>query len=294
MKTLVVIVSYNFERWMETCLGSLRRSDVPVDVIVIDNNSSDNTVERLRREYPEVRLKANKDNWGFGKANNWGFNVALKENYDYVFLLNQDAWVDTNTIGKLIDAAEANPEYGIVSPVHLTASRKSLDSGFPVKDLPINKDEDIHEIPFVNAALWLIPCRVLRVVGGFSPVFYHYGEDADMGNRMLYHGYKIGYVKVFGCHDRENRELTKPVVRRARTVYLLIVLANIRHSLPYVLYKGFGGGMEQVCKALVRIDLQDAAFYLKYTFSLFSRCPMIFRIRKQTKTRGAHFIDIKY
>ena len=82
MKVMVVVVTYNFEPWMERCLGSLRRSEHPADVVVVDNNSSDRTVELLRANYPEVELLTNKCNLGFGRANNQGLSLALARGYD--------------------------------------------------------------------------------------------------------------------------------------------------------------------------------------------------------------------
>ena len=94
MRILVIIVSYNFERWIDRCLGSLRESVHPVDTVVIDNCSSDSTTQLIEQRYPEVRLIKNKENLGFGRANNIGMEIAISEGYDAVFLLNQDAWID--------------------------------------------------------------------------------------------------------------------------------------------------------------------------------------------------------
>ena len=66
MKVLVIIVSYNFERWIDRCLGSLRSSEHPVDTVVIDNASQDQTLRRIKKDYPEVRLIESKTNLGFG------------------------------------------------------------------------------------------------------------------------------------------------------------------------------------------------------------------------------------
>ena len=118
-KVLVIIVSYNFEHWIERCLGSLRKSSYHVSVMVIDNCSKDRTTEIIEQHYPEVRLIKNKQNLGFGQANNIGINISLQEDYDAVFLLNQDAWIDKETIGTLLKTHQKNPDYGILSPVHL-------------------------------------------------------------------------------------------------------------------------------------------------------------------------------
>lgn len=114
MKILTIIVSYNFEPWIDRCLGSLKASLQPTDTLVIDNGSSDRTVEILRKNYPEIRLIANHANLGFGKANNIGMQIALKEDYDAVFLLNQDAWIDPKTLGSLAQESLRHPDYAIL------------------------------------------------------------------------------------------------------------------------------------------------------------------------------------
>ena len=87
MKVLVIIVSYNFERWIDRCLNSLRHSEYPIDVLVIDNGSKDQTIQRIKNDFPEIRLIESPENLGFGKANNIGMKIALEEGYQYVFLL---------------------------------------------------------------------------------------------------------------------------------------------------------------------------------------------------------------
>ena len=112
MKILVIIVSYNFERWIDRCLNSLRQSEQQADVVVIDNASQDRTVSLIESRYPEVRLIKSKENLGFGRANNIGMKIALKEGYDAVFLLNQDAWIDAKVLGELSELSRSHPRYG--------------------------------------------------------------------------------------------------------------------------------------------------------------------------------------
>ena len=103
MKILTIIVSYNFEKWIERCLGSLKASSHPTDIIVIDNCSNDRTVEIIKAQYTYVRLIENHANLGFGKANNIGMQLALQEGYDAVFLLNQDAWIGSDMLATLAE-----------------------------------------------------------------------------------------------------------------------------------------------------------------------------------------------
>lgn len=290
MKILVIIVSYNFERWIKPCLDSLRKSDVPLSVVVVDNASQDHTVERIRNEYPEVRLLPQKDNLGFGKANNIGFRIALQEDFDFVFLLNEDAWVDPGTIRTLAQTSLRHPEYGILSPIHLTGDRSKQDSGFPVQAAPY-RDGEVRTIDFVNAALWLIPCKVLKEVGGFSSLFYHYGEDVDFVHRLHYHGYKVGYCPVYGCHDRAQRVVTKPMEHRGKSVYLLTVAADIQLSAPKAFTKSYGGCFQLIFKSLLHADWNSVGFYTRFLFRLLKDTCHIANIRMLCAKAGSHFIN---
>ena len=296
MKVLVIIVSYNFERWIDRCLGSLRSSEHPVDTVVIDNASQDQTLRRIKKDYPEVRLIESKTNLGFGQANNIGMKMALEEGYTHVFLLNQDAWIDPNTIGTLVDLSQRHPSYGILSPVHLTGKGDKPDPGFghyaelqTLQDLP---SEDILQVPFVNAAFWMIPIHVLQKVGGFCPLFYHYGEDKDFVNRLHYHQYQVGYSpQVFGNHDREYRPSTHEGFLRTESVYHLSEYVNINH--PWL--KAFGYGVLAVMKkaltSLISGKFQLSKDYLRMGFQLLSRSTEIQSYRKINRLSQPHYIQ---
>lgn len=252
MKVLVIIISYNFEPWMERCLGSLRQSEHPADVLVIDNGSKDLSIKRIQKDYPEVRLIVNGKNLGFGQANNIGMQIAWDEKYDFAFLMNQDAWIEPNTIGTLVALSAQYSNYGILSPVHLTGKGDKPDPGFgqyagihTIAELP---NEELITLPFVNAAFWMIPVPVLKKIGGFSPLFYHYGEDKDFVNRLEYHRFKIGYSpKVVGYHDREYRPLSHEGFLRNEYVYHLSEYANINYSWT----KAFGYGVLAIVKKMI-------------------------------------------
>ena len=296
MKVLVIIVSYNFEPWLERCLGSLRHSFYPVDTVVIDNGSTDQTIQRIRKDYPETRLLPQNKNLGFGRANNIGMQIALTEGYDFVFLLNQDAWIDSNTIGKLVELSQSHPQYGILSPVHLTGKGDKPDPGFgyyaQIQQLDQLSDKNILPIPFANAALWMIPVSVLKKVGGFSPLFYHYGEDKDFVNRLTYHDYQVGYSpRVFGNHDREYRPLTHQVFLRTEYVYHLSEYANIHHNG----LKAFGYGvlapMKKCLVALFKGKASLSKDYFCMTFQLLRRSKEVCFYRKTNRLSNPHYIQ---
>ncbi len=214
----VIIVTYNATHWLGKCLNSIPQE---YNVIIVDNGSSDKTcqfIEEQEREY--ILLKQNK-NLGFGQANNIGISEALQLNADFVFLLNQDAYLEENTISNLLKIYFKNSNIGLLSPIHLTASKNKLDKGFSnyinnsnCPDLLIdafnNALRDYYEVPFINAAGWLIPKKTLLKIGGFDPIFFHYGEDNNYCSRLLFHSLKIVFVPNSRMvHDREFRKISK-------------------------------------------------------------------------------------
>lgn len=291
-KVLVIIVSYNFEHWIERCLKSLRKSSYPVSVTVIDNCSKDCTTEIIEQRYPDVRLIKNKQNLGFGQANNIGMHIALQENYDAVFLLNQDAWIDENTIGTLLKAHQNNPEYGILSPVHLNGKGDKPDQGFAVytgiKELnQLSGENEPIESGYINAAFWLIPAKVLGEIGGFSSLFYHYGEDTDYINRIKYHGYKIGYIpSVFGCHDREFRTADHNAFLRSEKVFLLSEYANINYSFIQAFGYGVLAAIKKAGKALAHKKIKDSVAFIKIASDILLRTPEVIKTRKINKKKS--------
>ena len=237
----VIIVTYKGQLWYDRCFTSLRDSEIPVQTVVIDNASNDGTVEYIRENYPEIHLIASETNLGFGQGNNKGMRYALDNGADYVFLLNQDAWIEPNTLKELVEIHKHNPQYGILSPMHLNADKTSIEKGLMhyvadlkitdpawINDLYFGTTKDIYNTNYVNAAAWLLPRKTLETIGGFDPIFFHYGEDDNYMQRVTYHGFKIGLcpgVKVM--HDTERRVISKVYSDNDYKKCLLIDLANI-------------------------------------------------------------------
>lgn len=222
MKVFAVIVIYNGmqRNWIQKCFDSLLHSTVPINIVAIDNGSTDESIAYVKKQYPTVHLIENKQNSGFAKANNLGIKIAKQANADYVFLLNQDAWlVGQEDLNKLIKACQLCPEFGIISPVHLNGAGIALDNNFSryVKDtiseeilFKKSKNMEVFEVAFVNAAAWLITGRCIMLLGGFdTKLFQHYGEDDNYIQRVKYLKLKVGVLPgAFICHDREIRSST--------------------------------------------------------------------------------------
>lgn len=202
--------------WAEKCYLSLRNSSFIHKTIVIDNGSIDGTQVYIKSNFPEIELIQSEVNLGFSKGNNIGINEAYKNGADFVFLLNQDAWVEQNTFEILIEAAKKNPQYGVLSPIHLNGLGTDLDQAFRTfvfkndsqveKEVLGNKKSELFQVKFVNAAAWLITRKCIETVGGFNPLFEFYAEDNNYAQRLVFHGFKIGIcVQTRIYHDRLNR-----------------------------------------------------------------------------------------
>ena len=214
-RVLTVVVTFNAGPYIRQCLKSLLASEVKTDVLIIDNGSTDGTIKLIQCEFPELELIQSPDNLGFGKANNIGLHRALSQEYDYAFLLNQDAWIQQDTFRDLIDFHEAHRDYGILSPLHLNAEGTAIDPKFSanlhvrnphyLNDLLLGEVQPCYDVRFVNAALWLLPLNTLKQVGGFNEFYFMYGEDGDLCERVWFHDMKVGVVpKAQGHHARYN------------------------------------------------------------------------------------------
>jgi GT2 family glycosyltransferase len=250
-----------------------------VDLYVWDNDSTDGSADFVEAEYPQAKLVRSADNLGFSIPNNKGMQYALDKGYDYVYLLNQDAWLEPGALEKLVAVADAHPEYGLLSPMQMTDGYKGLDEQFakrlpvkpamtsivsfpvstsscpaptsscpvstsscpaPTSSFPVSASScpaptgHLIEVPFVMAAHWLVPTRVIRKVGLFNEeLFPHWGQDDDWCQRLDFYGLKIGVVEeARGVHDRATRqESVEKLVKRNYYTGSLIRLCDVRRPL---------------------------------------------------------------
>lgn len=249
-KVFVIIVTYKGQLWYDRCFTSLRASEVPVQTVVIDNASNDGTIEYIRDNYPEIHLIASETNLGFGQGNNKGMRYAFDNGAECVFLLNQDAWIEPNTLKELVEIHKQNSEYGILSPMHLNADKTAIEKGLInyvadlkitdpawINDLYFNNLKAVYSTNYVNAAAWLLPRTTLETVGGFDPIFFHYGEDDNYMQRVIYHGLKIGicpHVRV--VHDTERRVEQNINAKQNYYKNILVELCNINNQAQLLNY----------------------------------------------------------
>ncbi len=215
MDISVIIISFNTIELTRNCLKSVydKTIDVDFEVIVVDNNSHDNSIKMIETEFPKVKIVSNTENLGFGKANNQGIE---KSNGKYVFLLNSDTILINNAIKILYDfmEKEANKDvaccggalynndmtnqisygrfptiksllyYYTFSKIYPeTYKNKYFMAGILINDLPLIVD-------YVTGADMLIRKSVLNKTGNFDKVFFLYFEETELCSRFIKNGYK--------------------------------------------------------------------------------------------------------
>lgn len=300
--TCIIIVTYNGMPWLQKCLDSC----AGYPIIVVDNASTDGTVSYIETHYPNVELLKQAKNLGFGQANNLGIRYALDHGVEQVFLLNQDAYLMEDVLEKLIKFQNQHSHYGILSPIHITGNRNKLDknfSNFMLKEKTGQFYSDfvlgnalapIYEVPFVNAAAWLISRRCLETVGGFDPLFFHYGEDDNYCQRVAYHGLKIGVLpQCYIVHDREERPKIRPT--RFSDLYFTVLQKKYFVNYANVLQKNTIDDKIQHLKRVVwKLQLQGrfkrATGFKTELIILKRHAAAIANSRAQNVTKGPHYL----
>lgn len=300
--THIVIVTFNAMPWIDRCLMSC--GNYPV--VVVDNASTDETVNHIQSNYPKVTLLPQDKNLGFGQGNNVGISYALSNGAEQVLLLNQDAYLVDDCLDILIKKQQENPEFGILSPVHLNGRGDALDKNFGnyisyekspklLSDLLIDKTEEVYKVPFVNAAGWLVSRKCLETVGGFDPIFFHYGEDDNYCQRVLFHDYKIGVVlKSFLFHDREERK-KKPLVKYSEAYYeqleryYKLKFGDINNH-AFTIHKETKQLKKKLLKQFIKLQFSNGLQTLKQIKLLTSLNVCIIKSRKININKGLHYL----
>ena len=285
-KVLVIIVSWNAKKWIRKCLNSVEGSSLPADVLLIDNGSTDGTLTLVRKEFPAVRILELEDNLGFGAANNRGLRIALDEGYPFAYLLNQDAWLEADTLERLVAAHK--PEWGILSPMQLDA-RGRRDKRFDKQcskyiDPALNgyhNDSLVVEVPFVMAAHWLLSRRAIETVGGFSPAFRQYGEDDNWIDRLHWHSLRCGVVPAArAVHDRAGRHPSREKRMELKCIATVVKVSDPNRNWTWM-------KVREVLE-LVGMGIKNfSKIPWKYIPVLRGRFPELARLRAESTKKGA-------
>lgn len=209
----IIIVNWNNKDILEDCLNSIYHTHnvSKYEIIVVDNNSEDGSVELIKNEFPDVVLLENNENLGFTRANNQAIIIARG---NYILLLNNDTVV-TNTycFDRMIELMEKNPQVGILGCklLYPDGTLQSCGESFPSvweifknqilftktwRRFGKNKQGDDHfkEIDFICGACLMTRKEILDQLGLFKEEYYMYGEDVEFCYRVHKAGYDIGVL----------------------------------------------------------------------------------------------------
>ena len=302
----IIIVTYNGMPWLTKCLNSCKGHTT----IVVDNASTDDTITFIKQNYKEIIILPQAKNLGFGAANNIGISYALNKGAEQVFLLNQDAYLVDDALDTLVKFQKENPSYGILSPIHINAKQDKLDIGFAnytsfsnnpffVSDAILKKTlQPVYEVPFVNAAAWLLSKACLETVGGFDPLFFHYGEDDNYCQRVLFHKFKIGIIpNVYVIHDREHRD--RPPIHAFTEPYFLskekhfkVVWANVNlDNNSKTCKQHYNRLLKESIKALMQLNFKGFKGKIIEYKRLKAIKNEVMYSKNINKTKGKHYLD---
>lgn len=213
----IIVVNWNTREITRACLESVRHwvRAIPHEVILVDNASSDGSADMVRRDFPDVRLIANEENVGFGRANNQAMRVARGE---YFFLLNSDTLLFDDSVDRFTEKVAAEPDVGIAGCRLLFEDRRLQSScaRFPSLRLALLEELVLYkllsrerqgevllggywphhrtrDVDAVWGAAMLVRRQVFEETGGFDERMFMYGEDLDWCMRVRDRGWRIRF-----------------------------------------------------------------------------------------------------
>ena len=244
----IVIPNWNGLRFLPVCLASLQRQQYNLQqIIVVDNGSSDGSLEYLRTEQPQVRLITLPKNQGFSAAVNAGI---LSSDAPYIFLLNNDTELEPDCLQHLLKAADELPEYDVFAPKMLSFQQRDvldgagdayLRGGAGYRLGTMEKDSVIYNQPgpvfgaCAGAALYRR--SLFKRIGLFDEDFFAYLEDVDFNLRLNRAGGKAWYVpaaKVYHIGSASSGSKFNPFTIRLSTRNSIYILCK-HYSLPLFL-----------------------------------------------------------
>lgn len=257
MQLSVIIVNYNVKYYLEQCLESVMRASegLNVEVFVVDNLSTDDSISYLKPRFPRVVFVENKENVGFARANNQEIRISTGR---YVLLLNPDTIVAENTFADFITFMDAHPEAGGAGAYMLrTNGSFALESrrGLPTPFVAFCKmsglaalfpksrvfgryylryldESQVNEIEIISGAFMFLRREALDKVGLLDEDFFMYGEDIDLSYRVLKGGYKNFFLPSCMLHYK-GESTEKSSYRYVYTFYEAMRLFFQKHYVHY-------------------------------------------------------------
>lgn len=203
IKISSVTINWNGARVLEKCLNSLKNLNFKLhEIIVVDNNSDDHSIEMIQKKFPDVVLIANRQNLGAPAGRNVGLRRALEKPVDYVFTLDNDLFADSLCVDHLVKWAEKDTRIGTIGAfIYDAISSERLLSGGGIVDFSQNisrqlmripEQTDLIDVDYCGTGAMLTRRKVFDELGLPDEIFVGYGyEDTDFGMRVHQAGYRV-------------------------------------------------------------------------------------------------------
>ncbi len=288
MKLSIIIVNYNVRYFLHQCLDSVFRSkaDFEFETLVVDNASADDSLEMVKKDFPQVKLIANTKNTGFSVANNQGIKASKGE---YVLLLNPDTILHPETLAATVDFMENHKEAGALGIKMLDGTGDFLPEskrGLPTPWVAfykifglsslfknsqkfgkyhlsyLSKDE-VHEIDVLAGAFMLMRREALDQSGLLDETFFMYGEDIDLSYRIQLAGYKNYYFPDQPIIHYKGESTKRGSLNYVRVFYQAMQIFAKKH------FHGSQGFLYSLAIYLA-INLRAGLSIFKRVFDLFS------------------------
>jgi GT2 family glycosyltransferase len=204
----VVILNYNGERWLESCLEAVLSTTYDnLKIILVDNASNDNSCELVKTFFPQVDLIINPDNYGFSEGNNIAIRRALDGDAEYIVLLNPDTKVEPDWLINLVKVGESDSGIGILGAVQLNYEDSDFNSWTKTalsRHLTELKEPDTARqwisVDWVEGACFAVKRKVFEEIGFLDPIYFAFYEEIDFCRRTIYRGYEIALVPRSRVH----------------------------------------------------------------------------------------------
>ena len=213
-KVAVIIVNWKKYDITSSCIESILNSTNSNFKIILVDNESDNKKVKNFKYKNEIEIIQNKKNEGFSKANNIGIDYALKNNYDYTILINNDTIVEKNLIEVLLKTAQAK-NFSVLQPLILKYNGKEIwNAGgridyffgnFITRKKVSNSLNSSHELTeWFTGCCCLFKTKIFKDIGKLDERFFAYYEDVDFSLRLKKYGYKIGFTSKTKIYHYES------------------------------------------------------------------------------------------
>jgi hypothetical protein len=232
----IIIVNYNGKKHLEKCLDSLLKINYKnCEIIVVDNHSTDSSIELLREKYPQINLIELEKNHGFAEPNNIAVTIAKGR---YILFLNNDTVVNSDFLEELVNTMNLDPQIAISQSMLLRLNGDVDSSGDFIDTLgraysSKNRPTNIQYILSARGASMMVKKDIFLKLGGFDKEFFATFEDVDLGWRAWLHGFKVVLSPnsiVYHVGGETIKELSSFIMFHAVKNSLITRLTNFEFS----------------------------------------------------------------